>query len=389
MPQASPAKWHLAHTTWFFETFVLQRWEPHFKPHDASFGALFNSYYQSMGPPFARPLRGLLTRPTLAQVLAWRDAVDQRLLALLHKQQVPEQAPATPASPLHAMVTLGLHHEQQHQELLLTDIKHLFSRHPALPAYQASPPSASELSPQATAWLQLQGGLVETGHQGPEFCFDNELPRHPSWLAPYEIATQPVNNAQWCQFIEAGGYQDPQHWLAEGWDWLGTEQRTHPLYWHRMANTWSEFTLGGRMPLDPARPVSHVSYFEADAYARWAGARLPTEQEWEHAAHWVHTSQTQAHRWALHPPAPLDAHDGLWLGGVWEWTQSAYAPYPGYRAAPGAVGEYNGKFMVNQYVLRGGSCVSPVGHLRSSYRNFFPSSSCWQFSGLRLARDGR
>lgn len=376
MPDASPAKWHLAHTTWFFETFVLGS-QP---PFDPDFRVLFNSYYQQVGDRHPRAQRGLLTRPSLARVFDYRAAVDERIHALL-TQHTPQ--------PVVELVELGLQHEQQHQELLLTDIKHLLSCHPLWPAYQPLQATAAEAPPPAaSAWLPVASGLREIGHVGEGFAFDNERPRHQVFLPGCEIASRPVNNAEFLQFVEAGGYIQPQWWLAEGWDWCCAQQLAHPWYWRRASQPgqtvagWQEFSLHGALPLDGRRPVSHLSYYEADAYARWAGARLPTEAEWEVA--WAKAMALQSGLQALHPTGT--AGDGL--GQVWEWTQSSYAPYPGFRIADGAVGEYNGKFMVNQYVLRGGSCLTPPGHTRASYRNFFPASARWQMTGLRLARDG-
>ena len=368
MPDASPAKWHLAHTTWFFETFVLGQ-EP---PFDPDFRVLFNSYYQQVGDRHPRAQRGLLTRPPLARVLDYRTAVDGRMQARLARSLPP---------PLAALVELGLQHEQQHQELLLTDIKHLLSCHPQWPAYQpldAVPEPSQEADP---AWLPVAPGLHAIGHAGDGFAFDNERPRHPVFLPGCEIASRPVSNAEFLRFVESGGYTQPQWWLAEGWDWCCAQQLAHPWYWRQTMAGWQEFSLHGALPLDGGRPVAHVSYYEAEAYARWAGARLPTEAEWEVA--WADAMARQPVREALHP-ATLENHG---LGQVWEWTQSSYAPYPGFRTADGAVGEYNGKFMVNQYVLRGGSCLTPPGHARASYRNFFPASARWQMTGLRLARD--
>jgi ergothioneine biosynthesis protein EgtB len=363
MPDASPVKWHLAHSTWFFETFVLQDHEPGFAPFDPAFRVLFNSYYNGVGERHPRAQRGLLTRPTLAQVLAYRAAVDQRLLAWLDQQAGSE--------PALALVMLGIQHEQQHQELMLTDILHLFSRNPLLPAYREALPLRAPAA--ALEWIGVPGGMQSIGHEGQGFCFDNELPRHPVLLQSFNMASRLVSNAEFAQFISAGGYAHPGHWLAEGWDWRIAQDRDHPQYWQRHEDAWLEFSLGGLQPLDPHAPVLHVSYFEADAYARWAGARLPTEAEWETAA----TLQR----------APGVQQLQQLTQKAWQWTQSSYAPYPGFRASTGAVGEYNGKFMVNQYVLRGGSCATPAGHTRATYRNFFPAHACWQFTGIRLARD--
>jgi ergothioneine biosynthesis protein EgtB len=367
MPDASPTKWHLGHTSWFFETFVLERWEPGFKPFDADFRVLFNSYYNAVGAKHPRPQRGLLTRPALERVLDYRRNIDQRVLALLAAEPLDAE--------LLTLVELGVQHEQQHQELMLTDILHLFSRSPLLPTYATqaqSPLPTQELPAQAPLWLEVAGGVVDIGHAGTGFCFDNELPRHSVFLQPYRLASRLVCNGEYAAFIAAGGYEDPVYWLAEGWDWRVTNARAHPLYWQLSGAQCQEFSLGGLQPLDAHSPVRHVSYYEAEAYARWAAARLPTECEWEHAV--AVSSGTQA---------PLQQL----FDSAWQWTASSYAAYPGFRQRAGAVGEYNGKFMVNQYVLRGGSLATPAGHSRSTYRNFFPASACWQFTGIRLARD--
>ena len=369
MPDASPAKWHLAHTTWFFETFLLQAHEAGFAPFHPAFRVLFNSYYNGVGAKHPRPQRGLLTRPGLGEVLAYRAHVDAHMARLLSR--------AEEGSALGALVELGLQHEQQHQELLLTDVLHLFSCNPLAPAYRAAAPEPGTAAAPPLAWWEHPGGLVQIGHAGAGFAFDNELPRHAVHLAPHALADRLVSNAEFAAFLADGGYQRPELWLAEGWDWRAAQGNTQPLYWRPApAGRWKVFGLDGEQPLRPQAPVSQLSYFEADAYARWAGARLPTEAEWERAA--VDTAV------AAHGPGG-GAH-GL-FGEVWQWTQSSYAPYPGFRPAPGAVGEYNGKFMVNQYVLRGSSCATPPGHARASYRNFFPATARWQFSGLRLARD--
>ena len=385
MPDASPAKWHLAHTTWFFETFVLQAFEPNFTPFDASFRVLFNSYYQGVGPQHPRAQRGLLSRPALGQVLAYRSQVDERIRTLL--------ATHAERADLAAMVALGLNHEQQHQELLITDIKHALSFNPGQPAYGQRWPIA-QVHAQPLRWLGVPGGLVEIGHapglDGP-FFFDNEGPRHQAFLRDFELASRPVSYGDFQRFIADDGYGRADLWLSMGWDWVRAGQRRAPLYWH--AGGESTFTLQGQVAIDVHTPLPHLSYFEADAYARWAGARLPTELEWEHAARHFALAPGNGHfaeRGVFHP-LPAERAAGTsplqMFGDVWEWTQSAYAAYPGYRAAAGAVGEYNGKFMCNQFVLRGGSCATPGGHVRGSYRNFFPPEAQWQFSGVRLARD--
>lgn len=392
MPDASPTKWHLAHTTWFFETFVLERFEPEFKPHHPAFRVLFNSYYQGVGEQHPRPQRGLITRPGLDQVRAYRHAVDERIAALLAAS--PDLTPE-----LEALVELGLQHEQQHQELILTDLKHLLSCNPLDPVYQAHWPLA-RVAPLAPAWLPFEGGRVSIGHRGEGFAFDNESPRHEVLLRPFALANRPVSHGEWLAFMDAGGYADPRWWLAAGWDWRRAGQVDAPAYWRRDGSAWTVFTLHGRVPVDPHTPIVHVSYYEADAYARWRAAhdgqpcRLPTEAEWEHAAQRQDESALAQGNFvesgALHPMPISSAVAGLPMqlfGDVWEWTASAYLPYPGYRPWDGAVGEYNGKFMVNQMVLRGGSCATPRGHIRASYRNFFPTDARWQFSGVRLAMD--
>lgn len=410
MPDASPAKWHLAHLTWFFETFVLERHERHFKPFDARFRVLFNSYYQGVGEQHPRAQRGLISRPSLATVKQYRAQVDERMQALLARATTSGEDGAA----LRALITLGLHHEEQHQELLLTDIKHALSFSAPGPADPFHDRSAyarrwpiGAVQAQAMRWFAYDGGLFDLGHdpaQDGDFCFDNETPRHPTYTAPFELASRPVNHGEWLAFIDDGGYQRPELWLAMGWAWVNASidgaPRRAPLYWQtcrrRRGGTWFTHTLQGTVEIDPHTPVCHLSYFEADAYARWAEARLPTEAEWEFAARRLGPRAMQranfASRSAFHPLPPIaSASDEpvQLFGDVWEWTQSSYNAYPGYRPLPGTVGEYNGKFMCNQFVLRGGSCATPAGHVRASYRNFFPPEAQWQFSGLRLARDMR
>jgi ergothioneine biosynthesis protein EgtB len=356
MPDASPVKWHLAHTTWFFETFILERFEAGFQPFHPAFRVLFNSYYNGVGDKHPRPQRGLLTRPPMAQVRAYRQDVDTRMARLLDGA----------GAELDSLVTLGLQHEQQHQELIVTDVKHLLAQNPIQSPYAEGAPLPAEPA-GALEWLAFHGGIADIGYAGGGFCFDNELPRHRTYLAPYELASRLVTNGDYLAFVEAGGYADASLWLAEGWDRVRGEDWRHPLYWRREDDgQWTEFTLHGRRPLDLHAPVTHVSLYEADAYAHWCGARLPTEAEWELAA----------------------AVPGLrqMFGACWQWTSSSYAPYPGFKPAPGAIGEYNGKFMVNQYVLRGSSSATPDGHARASYRNFFPAHARWQVTGIRLAR---
>lgn len=385
MPDASPVKWHLAHVTWFFETFVLERHEAGFRAFDPAFRVLFNSYYQGVGEQYPRPQRGLILAPTLEVVKRYRAEVDARMAELLAGHDGDAE--------IAALVTLGLQHEQQHQELILTDIKHALSFAPGHAAYARRWPMSS-VRPQPLSWFGFEGGLVEQGHDAArdgDFCFDNETPRHRTWIAPFEMASRPVSYGDYLEFMADGGYQRPELWLSMGWDWVRAGARSAPLYWQRDGQRWWSHTLQGRVEVDANTPVCHLSYFEADAYARWAGARLPTEAEWELAASGAGDARSGnfADRGAFHPlPQAQSAGDApvQMYGDVWEWTQSPYGPYPGFRTLPGAVGEYNGKFMCNQFVLRGGSCATPAGHVRASYRNFFPPEAQWQFSGLRLAR---
>ncbi len=377
MPDASPAKWHLAHTTWFFERFVLRTLG--IEPVDPAYDYLFNSYYESVGPRQPRPRRGLLTRPTVEQVVAYRRAVDARLGDLARSPRIAELAPA---------LELGLHHEQQHQELLLTDIKHLFGSNALLPAYRGAPRATDADVPASELdWHEEQGGIVSIGDAGGGFAFDNERPRHDVLVRPFALANRTVTCAEYRAFIDDGGYRRPELWLSDGWAWVQANGATAPLYW---LDDDRIFTLDGARPLRGSEPVCHVTYYEADAYARWAGARLPTEAEWEIVA--AHHDRARDGAFsddqAFHP-RPAASGPGLaqMLGDVWEWTASAYAPYPGFRPLEGAFGEYNGKFMVSQLVLRGGSCVTPRDHVRVTYRNFFPPGAQWQFSGIRLARD--
>jgi ergothioneine biosynthesis protein EgtB len=382
MPDASPVKWHLAHTSWFFETFVLEAWRPGYRPFHPQFRVLFNSYYNAVGDKHPRPERGLLSRPSRDEVLAYRTYVDAAMHELM-------QRPGAASGEVAALVELGLNHEQQHQELILTDVLHMFSCNPLEPAYAPRvQEGTSSVSPPLT-WVEFDAGLVEIGHGGAGFAFDNETPRHRQYVNRYALASRPVTNGEYLAFVADGGYRRPELWLSEGWDWINANHIEAPLYWRRGGGGWRQFTLHGSRALDLAAPVCHASLFEADAYARWTGARLPTEVEWETAAarydiegHFVEDGTLQPL-----PAATNGAALTQLFGDVWEWTQSAYAPYPGYRPAPGAIGEYNGKFMANQYVLRGGSFATPESHIRATYRNFFPATARWQFSGFRLARD--
>ncbi|AWV08846.1 hypothetical protein C9I47_3182 [Lysobacter maris] len=382
MADASPAKWHLAHTTWFFELFVLGR-DPDYRPYRPDWHYLFNSYYQSAGPMHARPARGLLSRPSLAEVLAYREAVDDAIDEAFARDALDPVA--------RQVLLLGTHHEQQHQELLLTDIKHALWCNPLRPAYRDDLATAAASSSSPSAWIGFDEAVVEIGApawpRATEFAYDNESPPHRVLVPAHALASRPVNNAEYRAFIDAGGYREPALWMSEGWARVQAEGWTAPLYWDEDGER--AFTLGGMRVIDPHAPVCHLSYFEADAFARWAGARLPTEAEWEQAARPLAVIGHFADDDRLQPCAPAATGRGLaqMFGDVWEWTASAYGAYPGFRTLPGSLAEYNGKFMCGQWVLRGGSCASPRDHLRASYRNFFYPPDRWQFSGLRLARD--
>ena len=376
MPDASPTKWHLAHTTWFFEQFVLARDATYRSPHP-EWHYLFNSYYQSVGPMHARPRRGMISRPGAAQVRDYRESVDEAV-----GQWLSRDVDDTTLS----IIELGLEHEQQHQELLLTDIKHAFFSNPLLPAYTAPLASSTMASSVPLRFVAGHEGIVEIGHDARGFAFDNETPRHRALLQPHALANRLVTNAEYAAFVREGGYREPSLWLSEGWDTVCREQWQHPFYWQE--DLASEFTLAGVQPMDPDAPVSHVSYFEADAFARWAGARLPTEAEWENAAASLPVQGNLLDDMAFHPRA-AEAGPGLlqMYGDVWEWTASPYVSYPGFKPLAGALGEYNGKFMNGQWVLRGGSCATPRDHVRATYRNFFPPHARWQFMGIRLGQD--
>lgn len=381
MPDASPAKWHMAHVSWFFETFVLRDHVASYQPYDARYAYLFNSYYEAEGARHARPLRGMLTRPALADIRAYRAHVDAALIKALG--MLPQSA--------RALVTLGLHHEQQHQELLLTDLLHLFAMNPLEPALFGGPSAAPVDLPGPLHWIEGREGLVELGDDGrTAFAFDCEGPRHKAVLSPHALAHRPITNGEWILFMEDGGYRNPAHWLSDGWAWVQAEGVQAPLYWKASDKGWTRFGLDGRQPVNPAAPVTHISLYEADAYASWAGARLPTEAEWECAAANISpTSGNQLDGPGCPRPRPAGDTTSMtqMFGDVWEWTGSAYRPHPGFRAAAGAVGEYNGKFMSGQFVLKGGSAATPRGHMRASYRNFFYPHQRWQFTGLRLAKD--
>lgn len=381
--ETSPPKWHLAHTSWFFETFILGPFATDYRAWHPAFEHLFNSYYNGIGTPFSRAQRGLLSRPTVDEVYRYRSDVDDAILTLLD---------ADPAdSEVYRRIELGLHHEQQHQELLLTDLKFSFSINPLKPVYHSMPESNMSRAGIDQDWFEFEGGLAMVGASDENFCFDNETPAHRQFLEPFALARRPVTNAEYMAFIEDDGYRRPELWLADGWDRVQQQQWNSPLYWHLQGDMWWNYTLGGELPVEKNAPICHLSYFEADAYARWAGARLPTEAEWEFAA----TNQPVTGNMlatGIYHPCPADQENpGLQqlFGDVWEWTASSYSPYPGFQPTTGAIGEYNGKFMSSQMVLRGGSCVSDAHHLRATYRNFFYPGDRWQFSGLRLARSQR
>jgi ergothioneine biosynthesis protein EgtB len=374
----SPPKWHLAHTTWFFETFILVPFLNGYEPENPRYEMLFNSYYNGIGEQFPRPKRALLSRPSLEEIHHYRSTVEAAILQLLADDTHPAR------EDIHARVRLGIEHECQHQELFFTDIKYSLSINPLSPAFLAAAArTSSDDSTAPLAWSVVDGGLVSIGHDAAGFCFDNEQPRHQVYIEPFELARRLVTNGEYAQFIADGGYQRPELWLADGWNTLQRENWTAPLYWRGS----EEYTLEGLVSRSPKSPVTHISGYEAEAYARWAGARLPTEQEWEVAASIAEPAGTHVVR--VHPEPADSAEQGLQqlYDACWQWTRSAYVPYPGFSPVEGAIGEYNGKFMSNQWVLRGGSCVSSPGHLRPSYRNFFYPEDRWQFTGLRLARD--
>ena len=384
MPDVSPTKWHRAHVTWFFETFVLGEYAPGYHSFDDAYAYIFNSYYEAMGARHPRPERGLLSRPGIDEIARYRAYVDGQIDALLRDIDQPG---------LVDLITLGLHHEQQHQELLLMDIKHVLSRNPLHPVYLPATLPRAEGHPPKAGWLEHDGGPVEIGHRGVGFGFDNEYPVHTVHLTPFGLADRPVTCGDWLSFMEDDGYRRPEFWLSDGWAVVNAQDWDAPLYWSRdpeNSDQWLQFTLSGLRPVDPDEPVCHVSYYEADAFAHWTGMRLPTESEWEIVAAIDGEGDNFLRddflgRGAPHP-LPAVTSNGLY-GDTWEWTSSSYSPYPGFRAAPGAVGEYNGKFMVSQYVLRGGCCATPQGHTRATYRNFFPPGARWPFGGVRLARD--
>ena len=382
MADVSPTKWHLAHTTWFFETFVLGPHLQGYRPFHPQYAYLFNSYYVQAGERHCRDRRGYLSRPTVEDVYRYRAHVDAHMSELLETTDESVRQTVLP------LLEIGLNHEQQHQELMLTDIKHVFSVNPLRPAYRDAPAGPSGPAP-ALRWLEYDEGLYDFGHDGTGFAYDNEGPRHRAYLHAFRLASRTVTNGEYLAFIDDGGYRRPELWLSEGWATAQANGWTEPFYWERRDGRWYVYTLAGLRELDEAEPVCHVSYFEADAYARWAGARLPEEREWELAARDVPVGGNFAEDGRHHPVAAAETAAAAPLqlyGNLWEWTRSPYAPYPGYAPAPGALGEYNGKFMCNQFVLRGGSCATSRTHIRATYRNFFPPNAAWQFMGIRLAQ---
>lgn len=379
--EASPPKWHLAHVSWFFETFLLHPFRPGYAAFHPRFGYLFNSYYEQVGSFHPRDRRHVLSRPTVAEVYRYRAHVDEHVLALI------EQCPEDIRPELSRRLVLGLHHEQQHQELLLMDIKRNFDANPLLPAYTAAATPAGAESAVPFRWLDFPGGLHEIGHQGDGFCFDNETPRHKVYLEDYRLGSRLTTNGEYLEFIAAGGYGDARWWLSDGWRTIQKHGWNGPLYWKKIDGAWHEMTLSGCRPLRLAQPVCHVSYYEADAFARWRGARLPLEAEIEVATAALPVEGNFAESGLFHPQATSSEDEPQWFGDLWEWTQSPYTPYPRFRPLEGALGEYNGKFMANQFVLRGGCCVTPASHMRPTYRNFFYPHERWPFTGIRLAAD--
>jgi len=386
MPDVSPTKWHLAHTSWFLETFILKVWMPGYRPEVPEYAYLFNSYYNAAGDMHRRDLRGLISRPTVAEAYRFRHSIDA------HIQDLLESADDELIEELEAVFTIGLHHEQQHQELLVTDIKHVFAQNPLHPVFRKRDEKAPSQAIAPCGFVDFEEAIVEIGHADRGFSYDNEGPRHRALVPAFSLATRPITNGEYLEFIDAGGYTRPEFWLSLGWTTVNEQGWEAPLYWRKRDGAWWNFTLSGMRPVDETEPVTHISHFEADAFANWSGARLPTEFEWERAALGLAIEGNFVDRERFQPAPATNPPNGelqQMFGDVWEWTRSAYLPYPGYRAAPGALGEYNGKFMSNQMVLRGGSCATSQNHIRPTYRNFFQPEKRWQFTGIRLARDPR
>jgi ergothioneine biosynthesis protein EgtB len=395
MPDVSPTKWHLAHTTWFFETFILKKFLPEYRAEIPEYAYLFNSYYNAAGDMHRRDLRGLISRPTVSEAQRYRKSID------LYIDDLLSDADGKLLDDIEPLLVLGVHHEQQHQELLITDIKHVFAQNPLYPVFRPAGDRALRYPDVAARrpyqFYEFEQTVAEIGHDSRGFAYDNEGPRHQVLVPEFELASRPVTNSEYIAFVEDNGYRRPEFWLSLGWITVNEQRWDAPLYWTKRDGTWWNFTLSGFRPVDESEPVTHISYFEADAYANWAGARLPTEFEWERAASGGSIEGNFVEDELFHPaavPSTVSADTAArdlrlhgMFGDVWEWTRSAYSPYPGYRAAPGALGEYNGKFMCNQYVLRGGSCATSRTHIRRTYRNFFQPEKRWQFTGIRLARD--
>jgi ergothioneine biosynthesis protein EgtB len=383
MPDVSPTKWHLAHTSWFFETFVVKVWQPRYRSEVPQYAYLFNSYYNAAGSMHRRDLRGLISRPTVAETYRFRESIDDCVVQLLEKA---DDALLTEIEPV---LTLGLHHEQQHQELLVTDIKHVFAQNPLYPVFHSADASRPKSSVAPQRFIEFDEAIHMIGHEGADFSYDNESPRHRALVLPFSLSNRLITNGEYLEFMEAGGYSRPEFWLSLGWTTVSEQRWRAPLYWEERDGKWWNFTLSGFREVNESEPVTHISYFEADAYANWAGARLPTEFEWERVATEMPIAGNFVDDERFHP-APASSSEGDFYqiyGDAWEWTRSAYLPYPGYRAGAGALGEYNGKFMCNQMVLRGGSCATSRNHIRATYRNFFQPEKRWQFTGIRLARD--
>lgn len=389
MPDVSPTKWHLAHTSWFFETFVLSKTVRGYKSPSPQYAYLFNSYYIQAGERHLRPKRGLISRPTVEETYNYRNYVDEHMIAFMDGADEREWKEFSP------VIEIGIHHEQQHQELIVTDIKHVFSENPLRPVYVTNSDKNGKSAKGAppAKWIDFEGGIHPIGHEGKGFGYDNEHPRHKVYLEPFRLQSRLVTNGEYIEFIEDGGYETPELWLSEGWATVESRNWKAPFYWERKNGRWVYFTLSGMRSVNTEEPACHVSYFEADAYARWKGARLPTESEWESAAAGLPVEGNFVESLSFHPEPPAAAKDkrslGQMYGDVWEWTQSPYTSYPGFKTLPGALGEYNGKFMCNQFVLRGGSCATSKSHIRKTYRNFFPPDARWQFMGIRLATDSR
>jgi ergothioneine biosynthesis protein EgtB len=388
MPEVSPTKWHLAHTTWFFETFIVKKWVTGYSPAVPEYAYLFNSYYNAAGDMHRRDLRGLISRPTVDETKRYRTSIDSHIDNLLADADEKKLAELEP------LITLGIHHEQQHQELLITDIKHVFAQNPLHPVYRErkiDPPETDKIDVAPVDFIEFDEAIVEIGHDGSGFSYDNEGPRHRALVPAFSLANRLVTNAEYLEFMEDNGYARAEFWLSLGWTTLNEQRWSAPLYWEKRDGEWWNFTLSGFRPVDESEPVTHISYFEADAFANWADARLPTEFEWERAAAKIDIEGNFVESERFHPkrftPPPQNQDLQQMFGDAWEWTRSAYSPYPGYHAARGALGEYNGKFMCNQYVLRGGSCATSRAHIRKTYRNFFQPDKRWQFTGIRLSRD--